>query len=102
MERKRFQTLVRQALDSLPEEFRAHLENVAVVIEDRPAMRAGDHQQAVRPPRARRLQLDVPEVRVKTVGVNGPAPDARAGRIARPDRLRVRRAAGEESASDDV
>lgn len=36
MERERFQTLVRQALDSLPEEFRAHLDNVAVVIADRP------------------------------------------------------------------
>jgi len=36
MERKRFERLVRQALDSLPEDFRAHLDNVAVVIEDRP------------------------------------------------------------------
>jgi len=36
MERQRFETLVRQALDSLPEDFRAHLDNVAVVIEDRP------------------------------------------------------------------
>lgn len=36
MERKRFQTLVQQALDSLPENFRLHLDNVAVVIEDRP------------------------------------------------------------------
>jgi predicted Zn-dependent protease with MMP-like domain len=36
MERERFQALVRQALDSLPEDFRLHLDNVAVVIEDRP------------------------------------------------------------------
>jgi len=38
MERNRFQALVRQALDSLPEEFRAYLDNVAVVIEDRPPL----------------------------------------------------------------
>lgn len=36
MTRERFQILVREALDSLPEDFRVHLDNVAVVIEDRP------------------------------------------------------------------
>jgi predicted Zn-dependent protease with MMP-like domain len=37
MNRGRFERLVREALDSLPEDFRAHLDNVAVVIEDRPS-----------------------------------------------------------------
>jgi predicted Zn-dependent protease with MMP-like domain len=34
--RKRFEKLVEQALDLLPPEFQAHLENVSVVIEDEP------------------------------------------------------------------
>ncbi len=34
--RRRFEELVGRALDLLPPEFQAHLENVSVVIEDRP------------------------------------------------------------------
>jgi len=33
---KRFEKLVRRALDLLPPEFQAHLENVSVIIEDEP------------------------------------------------------------------
>ena len=36
MKRERFLELVRQALDSLPAAFRARMENIAVVVEDRP------------------------------------------------------------------
>ena len=36
MKRERFQELVKDALDALPDDFRVHLDNVAVVIEDRP------------------------------------------------------------------
>ena len=36
MDRKRFERLVVKALDALPEEFVARLENVTVVIEDQP------------------------------------------------------------------
>ena len=35
--RKRFEKLVGRALDLLPPEFQAHLENVSVIIEDEPA-----------------------------------------------------------------
>jgi predicted Zn-dependent protease with MMP-like domain len=43
VERERFQELVVEALDSLPEQFRERLENIAVVIEDwpHPAQLAG-------------------------------------------------------------
>lgn len=37
MDRERFRQLVAQALDALPEEFRARMKNVAVVVEDYPA-----------------------------------------------------------------
>ena len=37
MDRERFQQLVARAVDSLPEEFCAKMENVAVVVEDWPA-----------------------------------------------------------------
>ena len=37
MDRATFQGLVAQAVDSLPEEFRARLENIAVVVEDWPS-----------------------------------------------------------------
>jgi predicted Zn-dependent protease with MMP-like domain len=36
MDRREFEDLVTEALDGLPECFRKHLENVAVVIEDQP------------------------------------------------------------------
>jgi predicted Zn-dependent protease with MMP-like domain len=36
MERLRFSKMVREALDSLPEEFRGRLHNVAVLVEDLP------------------------------------------------------------------
>jgi predicted Zn-dependent protease with MMP-like domain len=36
MDRERFQWLVAKAVDSLPEEFRTKLENIAVVVEDWP------------------------------------------------------------------
>ena len=36
MERQRFSRMVREALDSLPEEFRKRLHNVAVLVEDLP------------------------------------------------------------------
>jgi predicted Zn-dependent protease with MMP-like domain len=37
VETKRFETLVAEALDALPARFRARLENIAVVVEDRPS-----------------------------------------------------------------
>jgi predicted Zn-dependent protease with MMP-like domain len=44
MKREPFLELVREALDSLPQKFRKHIHNVAVVVEDRPAgERAGGH-----------------------------------------------------------
>jgi len=36
MERDKFETLVAQALDSLPSKFRERIANVAVIVEDRP------------------------------------------------------------------
>ena len=36
MDRETFEEIVRAALDSLPEEFAQHLENVAVIVEDEP------------------------------------------------------------------
>jgi predicted Zn-dependent protease with MMP-like domain len=36
MDRERFEQLVARAVSSLPEEFRARLENIDVVVEDRP------------------------------------------------------------------
>ena len=36
MDRKRFEWLVAKALDALPEEFIARLENITVVVEDQP------------------------------------------------------------------
>ena len=40
MDRPRFETLVEEAIASLPDRFREKLENVAVIVEDRPARRA--------------------------------------------------------------
>jgi predicted Zn-dependent protease with MMP-like domain len=34
--RKRFEAIVAEAIDSIPDDFRGHLENVAVVVEDEP------------------------------------------------------------------
>ena len=39
MHRKRFEWLVAKALEALPEEFVARLENIAVVVEDQPTPR---------------------------------------------------------------
>ncbi|MFQ5877568.1 MAG: metallopeptidase family protein [Acidobacteriota bacterium] len=39
MNRARFERLVREALDALPDNLRARLDNVAVVVEDRPSRR---------------------------------------------------------------
>ena len=60
MHRTLFTELVEQALDRLPEEFRARLENVAVLVEDVPPDQAG-HEHAPRPRslRPRRLVLGV-------------------------------------------
>ena len=40
MDRKRFSRLVARALDTLPEEFRQHIHNVAILVEDEPRSRA--------------------------------------------------------------
>ncbi len=37
MKRKRFEELVSEALDELPEEFRGRLENVDIIVESRPS-----------------------------------------------------------------
>lgn len=37
MTRKRFETLVREAIDSIPRRFARHIQNVAVVVEDEPS-----------------------------------------------------------------
>jgi predicted Zn-dependent protease with MMP-like domain len=39
MDRERFESLVDKALQALPDEFAARLENIAVVVEDRPTSR---------------------------------------------------------------
>jgi predicted Zn-dependent protease with MMP-like domain len=39
MERERFESLVARAVETLPEEFRDRMENVDVVVEDRPSER---------------------------------------------------------------
>lgn len=36
MDRKRFEELVAEAIDGLPEDFREKLENIAIVVEDKP------------------------------------------------------------------
>ena len=40
-DRRQFERLVEEALDAVPEEFRRHLENVAVVVEEWPPEREG-------------------------------------------------------------
>jgi predicted Zn-dependent protease with MMP-like domain len=49
MQRERFVRLVRQVLDSLPDEFREKIHNLAVIVEDRPP-----RSQAKRPRDPRR------------------------------------------------
>lgn len=39
MDRERFSRLVARALDSIPEEFRQHMHNVAVLVEEQPRLR---------------------------------------------------------------
>lgn len=39
MDRKRFSRLVARALDTIPEEFRQHIHNVAILVEDEPQLR---------------------------------------------------------------
>ena len=39
MDRRRFEGLVEQAVDSLPHSFRARIENVAIMVEERPPRR---------------------------------------------------------------
>jgi predicted Zn-dependent protease with MMP-like domain len=52
MDRRRFNELVEQALDSLPEQFRARLENVAVLVEDLPP----EPEERERAPRPRSMR----------------------------------------------
>ncbi len=37
MDRKRFEELVAEAIDGLPDDFRKKLENIAIVVEDKPS-----------------------------------------------------------------
>jgi predicted Zn-dependent protease with MMP-like domain len=37
MDRKRFEELVAEAIDGLPDDFRVRLENIAIVVEDKPS-----------------------------------------------------------------
>ena len=52
MKREHFVKVVEQALDSLPEEFRSRIRNVAVLVEDMPP-----HQPSPHPGQNRRLLL---------------------------------------------
>ncbi|MGZ4733776.1 MAG: metallopeptidase family protein [Terriglobales bacterium] len=52
MKREHFVKVVEEALDSLPQEFRSRIRNVAVLVEDKPA-----HQLSRRPGRRGRLLL---------------------------------------------
>lgn len=54
MERERFTKVVEEVLDSLPEEFRSRIRNVALLVEDLPP-----NQSAPRSGRPRRLVLGV-------------------------------------------
>ena len=49
MKRERFAKVVEEALDSLPQEFRSRIRNVAVLVEDKPphqpSPQAGKHRQ---------------------------------------------------------
>jgi predicted Zn-dependent protease with MMP-like domain len=54
MKREHFVTVVEETLDSLPEEFRKRIQNVAVLVEDLPP-----NQRSLRPGQQRRLLLGV-------------------------------------------
>lgn len=60
MERRKFTRLVEQALDRLPERFRARLDNLVVLVEDAPP-RTAARRRPPRPrsPRPRKLLLGV-------------------------------------------
>jgi predicted Zn-dependent protease with MMP-like domain len=49
MTRQRFEELVRDAVDSIPRRFRAHMENIAVVVEDEPSADLLDEME-IEPP----------------------------------------------------
>jgi predicted Zn-dependent protease with MMP-like domain len=57
MKREHFVRVVEEALDSLPEEFRSRIRNVAVLVEDRPPNQRRRMQPAPRPGQRRRLLL---------------------------------------------
>jgi predicted Zn-dependent protease with MMP-like domain len=42
MEKARFEALVKEALHSLPRRFKKHLDNLAVMVEDRPGQSSGE------------------------------------------------------------
>ncbi len=52
MKREHFVKVVEEVLDSLPQEFRSRIRNVAVLVEDKPP-----HQRSTRPGRRGRLLL---------------------------------------------
>jgi len=54
MTREQFKTLVAESLDSLPAEFRRLIQNVAVLVEDRP-----EHEPPSKPGEPRRILLGV-------------------------------------------
>ena len=54
MKREHFVEVVEEALDSLPQEFRSRIRNVAVLVEDKPP-----RQRSPRPSQQRRLLLGV-------------------------------------------
>jgi predicted Zn-dependent protease with MMP-like domain len=54
MKREHFVEVVEEALDSLPQEFRSRIRNVAVLVEDKPP-----RQRSPRPGQQRRLLLGV-------------------------------------------
>ena len=54
MRRERFRKLVAKALDSLPEDFRRRMENVAVLVEDVPREQPERGRRRLPPPRSSR------------------------------------------------
>ncbi len=49
MTRERFINLVEEALDALPRQFREHIQNVAVLVEDEPPEQAARRRRAPKP-----------------------------------------------------
>jgi predicted Zn-dependent protease with MMP-like domain len=74
--RKRFEAIVAEALDSIPEDFRAHLANVAVVVEDEP-----DRETLLD------LELDPDEDSLYGVYQGTPINEREIGHSALPDRV---------------